>query len=103
MVCPSFLVLFVFLQLDLVTTAITPWVVVVIAYLLSRHRLARGEALSSSAGSALNCHHNRQNWIVWFTKLEDPFFFVSIRSFQLLSDSCANSFKPKRPTWGCIK
>jgi hypothetical protein len=74
MVCPSFLVLFVFLQLDLVTTAITPWVVVVIAYLLSRHRLARGEALSSSAGGALNCHHNRQNWIVWFTKPEDPFF-----------------------------
>jgi hypothetical protein len=56
---PSFLGFSSFHRLDLVSTASTPWVAMVLAYLLSRRRLVRGEAPSSSAGGALDCRRNR--------------------------------------------
>jgi hypothetical protein len=58
---PSFLSLFIFLQLYLVADAITPWVVVILAYLLSIYHLAGGEASSSSTGGAPHCRRNQQN------------------------------------------
>jgi hypothetical protein len=41
-----------FRRLDLVSAAITPWVIMIQAPPLSRHRLVGGEASSLSAGSA---------------------------------------------------
>jgi hypothetical protein len=48
-----------FHRLDLVSVASTPWVAVVIAYLSSGHRLAGGEAPSSSADGARDCCQNQ--------------------------------------------
>jgi hypothetical protein len=61
---PSFLGFSSFPRLDLVFAASTPWVTVVLAYLLSRHRFVRGEALSLSAGGTPDCCRNRQNWTI---------------------------------------
>jgi hypothetical protein len=56
---PSFSTFPSFHKLDLLSVASTPWVVVVLAYLPSRRRLAGGEAPSSSAGGALACRQNQ--------------------------------------------
>jgi hypothetical protein len=77
-------------RLDLLSAASTPWVAMVLAYLPSRHRLALGEAPSSSASGAPDCHRNRQNRTIRFVKLDSLIFPVSSRSFRLLSDSCGN-------------
>jgi hypothetical protein len=81
-----------FHRLDLLSAASTPWVAVVLAYLPSGHRLAKGEAPSSSAGGAPDYHRSRQNWTIQFTKLDSLVFPISSRSFQLLSNSCDNTF-----------
>jgi hypothetical protein len=59
---------------------------------LSRHRLARGEASSSSANGTPDCHRNRQNRTIRFAKPDRPVFPISSRSFWLLCDSCGNKF-----------
>jgi hypothetical protein len=81
-----------FHRLDLVSTASTPWITMVLTYLSSRRRLVGGEALSSSAGGAPDCRRNRQNWTIMFAKLDNPISVVSARSFQFLSDLCGNTF-----------
>jgi hypothetical protein len=81
-----------FPRLDLVPTAPTSKVVVVLAYLQSRHRLVGGEAPSSSVGGAPDYRQNRQNRIVRFAKSEGSIFSVLNRSLWLLFDSCANTF-----------
>jgi hypothetical protein len=89
---PSFSTFSSFHRLDLLSAASTPWVSVVLAYLPSRCRLAGGEATSSSASGAPDCHRNRQNWTIRFAKPNGPVFPVSSRSFRLLFDSCGNTF-----------
>jgi hypothetical protein len=64
----------------------------VLAYLSSRHRLAGGEAPSLSAGGAPDCRRNRQNQSIQFAKPDSLVSVVSARGFQLLSDSCGNTF-----------
>jgi hypothetical protein len=81
-----------FHKLDLVSATSTPWVAVVLAYLLSRHRLIRGEAPTSSADGAPYCHRNRQNWTIQFAKSDSPIFSVLNRRFRLLSDSYGSTF-----------
>jgi hypothetical protein len=71
---------------------------VVLTYLLSRHRLAGGEAPSLSTGGAPDCRQNQQNRTIWFAKLDNPISVVSARSFRFLSDSCGNTFWRLR--WG---
>jgi hypothetical protein len=51
---PSFLGFLSFHRLDLVSVTSTPWVAMVLAYLLFRRRLDRGEAPLSSADGALD-------------------------------------------------
>jgi hypothetical protein len=84
----SFLGFSSFHRLDLVSTVSTPWVVVVLAYLLSRRRLAGGEALSSSVSGAPDCRQNRQNWTIRFAKPDSPVSVASSRSFRSLFISC---------------
>jgi hypothetical protein len=81
-------------RLDLLSTASTPWVAMVLAYLRSRHHLAGGEAPSSSADSATDCCRNRQNQTIRFAKFNNSVFHVLSRSFRLLSDSCGNRVDP---------
>jgi hypothetical protein len=85
---PSFLGFSSFHKLDLVSTATTTWVAVVLAYLPSKSRLARGEPPSSSVGGALDCHRNRQNWTIRFAKLNSPTSAASSKSFLFQFDSC---------------
>jgi hypothetical protein len=70
----------------------------VLAHPSSRHRLVGGEASSSSAGGALDCHRNQQNWLVQFAKPEGLFFLFRPRAFDSLFDSCVNTFW--RLYWG---
>jgi hypothetical protein len=89
---PSFSTFLSFHRLDLLSTALTPWVVMVLAYLPSRCRLAGVEAPSSSAGGAPDCRRNQQNRTIRFAKPDSLVFPISSRSFPLLSDSCGNTF-----------
>jgi hypothetical protein len=84
---PSFLGFSSFHRLDLVSAASTPWVVVILAYLPSRRRLAEGEAPSSSVDDAPDCRRNRQNWTTQFAKPDNPVSTASSRIFWFLFDS----------------
>jgi hypothetical protein len=55
---PGFLLFSSFHRLDQVSAVSTPWVAVILAYLLSRHRMDRGEAPSSSTGGTPDYHQN---------------------------------------------
>jgi hypothetical protein len=77
-------------RLDLLCTASTPWVAIVLAYLSSRRHLDGGETPSSSVGGAPDCRQNRQNQTIRFAKSDSPIFPVLSKSFQLLFDSCGN-------------
>jgi hypothetical protein len=95
---PMFLGFSSFHRLDLLSSTSTPWVAVVLAYLPPRHRLARGEAPSSSARVTPDCHQSQKNRTIRFAKQDSPVFPVLSSSFRLLSDSCGNSFWRLR--WG---
>jgi hypothetical protein len=77
-----------FHRLDLISTASTPWVTVVLAYILSRHLLA-GEAPSLSAGGAPDYRWNRQNTTIQFAKPDNSVSTASSRSFWFLFNSCS--------------
>jgi hypothetical protein len=89
---PSFLRFSSFHRLDLLSATSTPWVAVVLAYLPSRCRLARGKAPSSSVGGAPDYHRSRRNQIIRFAKPNNLIFSVSSRSFRPLSDLCVNTY-----------
>jgi hypothetical protein len=69
-----------FHRLDLLVAAITPWVVMVLAYPSSRHHLVRGEAPSSSVGGAPDCRRK-------LTKLDSPIYQIRGSSFPDSSKS----------------
>jgi hypothetical protein len=81
--CPSFLLLFIFLQLDLLAAISTPWVAMILAYTSSRRRLARGEALSSSVDRALDCHRKSTKPDSPVCQIRGSDFLVLSRSFRL--------------------
>jgi hypothetical protein len=72
---------FSFHRLDLLSTASTPWVTVVLAYLSSRCRLAGGEAPSSSVSGTPDYRRNRQNQTIRFAKPDSLVFPILSRSF----------------------
>jgi hypothetical protein len=72
-----------FRQLDLVSATSTHWVAMVLAYHSSRHRLAGGEAPSSSASDASDYRRNRQKWIIQFAKPDSLVSAVLARDFRL--------------------
>jgi hypothetical protein len=61
---------------------------VVHSYLSFRHRLAGGEAPTSSAGGTPDCHRNRQNWTIWFAKPDSLVSTVLSMAFWFLFVSC---------------
>jgi hypothetical protein len=80
-----------FCQLDLVSTASTPWAFIVLVYPSSKRRLAEGEAPSLSVGGAPDCHQNRQNQTIRFAKPVSLISAASVKSFRFLSDLFGNT------------
>jgi hypothetical protein len=87
----TFILVFTFSSfhtLDLVSAASTPWAVMVLAYLPSRHHMARGESTSLTVHGAPDYRQNQQNRTIRFEKLDRPVFPVSSSGFWLLFHLC---------------